>query len=449
MPFDEREALFTDADPGYLNTRLESGIPPPSLSALPRIIRNPRGESSYASAAQRGRGPPRAPANPLRPTPTAPVVPSMDVVARLLYVVPNTRGPEFVEQLATAEWSRMMSERDDVRGRRSDPRLCDIGLLQSIQAGKEKLGRQPGGHADAVRAVDQYAAVSQCVLGGQSAVELGHVDFLLQPVREYVRAGRELQYVDVGSQDCGFARYIRWRVGQQPGGRARGWYFGAADAGAPLTDADLAADAGELLDPRELERFAARVRSASPGGVDVVVAEHVAAGRDVAEKEQYAYTMAQAAVALRVLRAGGTFVFRAREASTPLSAELLFLLHACFERTAIVRTFASRPTGPDRFVVCNRLAAEPRWVAGHLLAALGKMHAGQLKPAHLVSWTRVAGERQFIEPVMRSNTAIAQAQVQALGMAAQARPSAQFSRQQTELADACLRHWGLPPTKRQ
>ncbi|KAJ2350937.1 Cap-specific mRNA (nucleoside-2'-O-)-methyltransferase 1 [Coemansia sp. RSA 2618] len=510
MPFDKSEVLFTDDDPEYRNTRLGSDIPPPSLATLPRATRNPRGDGGYGSA-QRGRGQQRYQSNhthsnqmypnQMHPNQTYPnqmhsnqmhanqvnlsridlgqaqpkqIHPhgdaqrdqpaqnqTIDLVARLQSVVSSGRGPEFVEQLATREWSRMMSERDDVRGRRADARLCEIVLLQSIHACKETLQGVPQEQFEsACRAIDPYAAVSLCALDNEASVVLGHLDFLLQPVREYVQPGRLMRYVDLGSRNRGFSHYIRWRVVQQTNSaRAQGWYFAPSAAESDfksIQDLSLFASAGGILDPSNIEKFVLKVRGDHADGVELVVAgfcpEHITDLNLDLEKQQYAYTIAQAAVALRVLQRGGTFVFKMFEASTPLSAELLFLIHACFERVAIVRSYVSRPTSSERFVVCNRLVVDPKWVASHLLATLAKMHAGQLKPSHLASWTRVSAEKRFMESIERSNMMIAQTQMKALNAVnaqtqRQQQNIAAYSKNQIESANSCLQHWGLPPTK--
>ncbi|KAJ2157360.1 hypothetical protein GGF46_004558 [Coemansia sp. RSA 552] len=477
MPFDSTEALYTDKDPAYRATPLTSGIPPPSLSVLPRQIRNARGDGNYSGSQKQFRKqqpyPQTTPQQQMRRhdghrTGDRDGVASRGVVdlnGGMLFMLANTRRPELAKQLATPDWSRMMSERDDVRGRRPDARLCDLALLQEIHKRQEALAGTPPDHhvATASSTTDQYAAVTlKCALGRQATL-LGHLDFLLQPVREYLRPGKTLHYVDLGSEQCGFSHYIRWRLSQQAGAvQARGWYFGppssAVEPVAPTDGLSVVESAEGVLDPAAIGKFVAQVQEACADGVELVVA---AAGNTEpgaldtsTEQQHYAYLIAQAAIALRLLRRGGTFVFRALETVTPLSAELLFLVHACFERVAIVRSLASLPSSPERFVVCNHLTADPRWVASHLLSALAKMHAGQLKPSHLVSWTRVSAERQFIDPLRQSNLAIAQAQYQALGAAASLAkqpqsPPGQFTRQQTEVANACLRHWGLPASTSQ
>ncbi|KAJ2673297.1 hypothetical protein IWW42_002307 [Coemansia sp. RSA 1085] len=452
MPFDENEILFTDSDPEYRNTRLESGIPPPSLSTLPRPIRNVRAKNGYEPSQQQQQQQRSAPITAM------PSQPKVDISARLLFVINNQHGSKLAELLATQEWSRMMSDKDDVRGRRTDERLCNSGLLQNIDKCKQVLAQMPPNVVDrACRAIHQYAAVSQSALDNEAAIMLGHLDFLLQPIREYMQPGRLLNYVDLGSHKHGFSQYIRWRAGQQSGGmKTQGWYFASSVSASDTPaskDLRVFAEPGGILDPRNIEQFVQVVRGDCADGADVVVADSCLDGSGLnasEEKQQYLFTIAQAAVALRVLRRGGTFVFKAFEASTPLSAELLFLIYACFERMAIVRSSVSQITSSERYVVCNRLNADPRWVSSHLLAALAKMHAGQLKLSHLVSWTRVSSDKHFIEPVFRSNMAIAQMQLQSLNaVAAYKQPpsSSSYSKHQIETASACLQQWNLPAIK--
>ncbi|KAJ2808534.1 hypothetical protein H4R20_000837 [Coemansia guatemalensis] len=482
MPFDENEPLFTDEDPQYRDTPLTSSIPPPSLATLPRIIRNPRGRSNHNSGQQpypqqpppQQQLPPSAPVPP--PPPPAFVQqtqqeaqkPAVDLIARHLSVINNTHGPSFVEQLSSSKWSRMMSVQEGPGGRQVDGRLCDPKLLQSIGLVKTSLSLSRVQIAHVSDNIGPYAAVLQSsTLKNASAVTLGHLDYLLQPVREYIKAGKLLRYVDLGSVGCGYSNYIRWKVDQQKDcSGSRGWYFasGALDSSTSSFDGenklDLFEAAGGILDPADIKAFVTRVRdSADDGhnGVDLVVGELGSGhgGSIDAETQHYGYTIAQAVIALRVLRRGGTFVFKAFEATTPLSAELLFLIHACFERVAIVRSFVSSPISSERFVVCNHLIADPTWVAAHLLSALTKMHANQYQISHLVSWTQLSGEKQFIEQLLHSNMAIGRMQIQALNAVAAHREKQQssdasgYSEHQIKVANMCLRHWGLPTASNQ
>ncbi|KAJ2754563.1 Cap-specific mRNA (nucleoside-2'-O-)-methyltransferase 1, partial [Coemansia nantahalensis] len=213
------------------------------------------------------------------------------------------------------------------------------------------------------------------------------------------------------------------------------------------------------LDLPAMDGFVRRVRGDDSGrdGVDLVVADGVDAHAGPSaslEKQLYAVVMAQAALALQVLRVGGSFVFRAVEATTPLSAEILFLIQACFEGTAVVRSFASCPTGAERFVVCRGLVAGAGGVVPHLLAALARIRDGQFKLAHLVSWTRVSAERPFVDMVCKANVSVAQAQIDALTAVATHAQQQQkqqhvaagnsFSDTQVDLASQCLRLWCLP-----
>ncbi|KAJ2733482.1 hypothetical protein IW152_003033 [Coemansia sp. BCRC 34962] len=380
------------------------------------------------------------------------------------------------------EWSRMMSERDDVRGRRTDPRLLggDVGLVRELERRREMMmGMGLSAHEfNLVCAPNNpYEALAQSsAWGSLSAVALGHLDFLLKPVTEYLKPKMELRFVDLGSICGGFSRYILWRA-NRVGGSAKGWYLGCP-SGAERGTLDSAdgLDIGRLslgvaddsltefgagsptkpdvLEPATVEAFIEFVKSGSnAAGVDLVVGE---SGRELPdfgvdlERRQYAFILAQSAIALRVLRAGGTFVFRMADTTTPLSAEILFLLHACFERMAVVRSLASRPTSTERFIVCNHVGGESRWVASHFLAALARMRGDQFKLSHLVSWTRVSAERQFIDKIAGVNVTLAQSQLAGLKYAGEHSSSVgEFrpSRLQSDVAERCLSVWDLPLRK--
>ncbi|KAJ2830094.1 hypothetical protein FBU31_002557 [Coemansia sp. 'formosensis'] len=506
MPSDRILVLYTDDEPGYKSTKLDSGVLPPSLSTLPRIVKAPRGGGSnvvsiQGQANRNARQLPQhshqpypqrtdKPNEPIAPVPPRPTV---DVVGRFFVVIENKRAANFVEQLSTPEWSRMMSERDDVRGRRTDTRLLrdDAGLIQNLERQKETLikAAMPTREFNAVCALNNpYAALARCsTLSNLSAIALGHLDFLLKPVQEYLKAEAGMQFVDLGSKDGGFSRYILWRSSQLKTGNggAKGWYFGRGDAAAvkqsPATadsgygldierlslDCSGAADSltefgadsktkPDILDPATVEAFIEFVKGNSTNtvGVDLVVGE-CGGGDDLPdfgtdlERRQYAFILAQAVIALRVLRKDGTFVFKMADTTTPLSAEILFLLHSCFERMAIVRSLASRPTSSERYIVCNHLKGEPRWIASHLLAALTRIHADQFKLSHLVSWTRVSADKEFIDKISSVNVTLARTQMSALKHAIEQRSSpnnadSRPSKFQIDVAERCLKTWGLP-----
>ncbi|KAJ2751921.1 hypothetical protein GGI19_004169 [Coemansia pectinata] len=506
MPSDGNSMLYTDDEPGYRTTKLDSGIPPPSLSTLPRIVKAPRGGGSGAVPIQ---GQPNRNARQLPPhshqqprrmnefhesvAPAAPR-PAADVVGRFFVVIDNIHGPNLIEQLSTPDWSRMMSERDDVRGRRTDHRLLggEIGLVKDLERQKETLIKA----ALSTREFNQvcapnnpYEALAQCsALGNLSAIVLGHLDFLLHPVREYLKPGAMLQFVDLGSRQGGFSRYILWRSNQhRNGGGAKGWYFGCGDSAAvkqspAITGSGRGLDIEELslslgcssiadsltefglglqtkpdiLDPTTVEAFIEFVKGNSTNtvGVDLVVGE-CDAGNDLPdfgtdlERRQYAFILAQAVIALRVLRKGGTFVFKMADTTTPLSAEILFLLHSCFERMAIARSLTSRPTSAERYILCNHLRGDPRWIASHLLAALTRINTDQFKLSHLVSWTRVSAEKKFIDKIASVNVTLARTQMLGLKYAMEQRLSSsnnadyQPSKFQIDVAERCLKNWDL------
>ncbi|KAJ1936163.1 hypothetical protein FBU59_005146, partial [Linderina macrospora] len=209
MPFDPSEELFTDADADYRSTTLESTVPPPSLAVLSRTIRNVRGGSRLPN---RGDYPPNNHPRSIAPRqmPLAPVRPEIDVKGSSCIVISNSYPSSFAEQqLCSPDWIRMMSDRDDARGRRGDGRLGDPAMVQPIHACKE-------------------------VLAG-----LAHLDYSLGVVREYLKPDGELKFVDLCSDRGGFSEYVLWRAGKQSV-KSHGWYFADTSAKYPL-------DMGKML----------------------------------------------------------------------------------------------------------------------------------------------------------------------------------------------------------
>ncbi|KAJ1946458.1 hypothetical protein EC988_005548 [Linderina pennispora] len=467
MPFDPNEELFTDADPGYRNTRLESTVPPPSLSALSRSIRSVRGgtrapnrgDHSNNSSSQRSMVPGlRQPPQP------APVRPEIDVKGSSCIVISNSYPPSFAEQhLCSPDWIRMMSDRDDARGRRGDARLGDVAMMQSIQACKQALAE-----ADSVATTEDRLNVYSCLkvispFVDISALKLAHLDYPLGVVREYLQPDRELKFVDLCSGRGGFTEYILWRASKQLVG-CNGWYFADKSSKQPLDVDRMLPEChaaqnttvfqADILDPANVDAFIQKVRGdiRASHAVDLVVAEGCTASPSLdmeQERQQYAYLIAQAAVGLKLLRKKGTFVFKAFDTFTPLSAEILFILHTFFERTAIVRSLASSPSSAERFVVCNRLITEDTSrIVAHLMSALHRMHHNQLKLAHLVSWTRVSGDKKFMAPLYDANMKHAASQLQALNaiLAHMKHPDMviNWAHSPQEVADVCFEKWGIP-----
>ncbi|KAJ1644069.1 hypothetical protein LPJ64_004216 [Coemansia asiatica] len=427
--------------------------------------------------------------------------PPVDTIGKTYVAINNVYGERFVkEHLSTMQWSRMMTERDDPRGRHSNSKLVDIGQLQMVDAYKNLIARRPVDErqesiararkdivarhpldalsfAYVAQLLNPYAGLGQSVFTSIAAVAMGHIDFLLSAVGEYLK-GPALRFVDLGSNRAGFAEYILWRasVSKPEMDDVQGWCLsskGTADAVGAQMLADckakerlnvydqLVVGARGITDPANVDSFVDFVKRNNDRkeGIDLVVAEadglepwDLSSGH---EKKQIFYTIGQAIVALRLLRIGGTFVFKLYETSIPLSAEILFLIHACFERTAIVNSVTSAPTSGERYIICNHLICDPSWVASHLYLALTKMQNADFRLAHLVSWTKVSNEKKFIEPLAQINNRVLHKQRQALkdvdaysakqGTLDDLPTVYNLTTQQEYVANTCLKNWRLPP----
>ncbi len=58
--------------------------------------------------------------------------------------------------------------------------------------------------------------------------------------------------------------------------------------------------------------------------------------------------LCEVALALATLRRGGALVLKLFDAFLPLTGDLLFILHRCFRRIALVKPITSRPANSER-----------------------------------------------------------------------------------------------------
>ncbi|KAJ2778066.1 hypothetical protein GGI15_004294 [Coemansia interrupta] len=475
-------ALYTDDDTDYNNTKLESGVYPPTLATIPLpvmfLVIGPDGENIGLITPEERLQMPDQPRGRFQKNNTQrqgnggqfTLDETIDTIGKVYMVVSNTNGPAFAEtQLVSSDWLRMMSDQESADGRRSSEMLANLGQLQTIHTCKEAMLKKnipPEKFTETAQWLNPYAGLSHNFFVSVSAVALGNIDFNLRTVSEYMGQNK-LRFVDLGSSRGGFSEYILWRASLCHRD-ARGWFFGSdgnVNVGDKLNRQCRAAErldefhqtpgSGGILNTANIDAFVSHVKRSSSGdGIDLVVAEvdniepsDLGLGH---EKLQYSYSMAQSIIALRLLRRGGTFVFKVHELSTKLSAELLFLVHACFERVAIFRSLASRPTSAERFIVCNHLFTDPTRVADHLYAALTKVNSRGFKLSHLVSWTKLSTEHgQFLETMYRFSNMIAPKQAQSLQAVANHIQQNKFTRtsptrRQSEVAIACFTNWQIP-----
>ncbi|KAJ2762949.1 hypothetical protein H4S06_000369 [Coemansia sp. BCRC 34490] len=535
--FDENEPLFSDHDPNYRDTHISSGVPPPRLHELPRHSTNANRRYPPHPQQQQHQQPiQRQPqmrqvsaGNQMRESlqnchlSAAAVGDTRGCIYRVASAGSrhgNNKGEEgpkeaagFIQDLSSANWLRMASDRDDPRGRQANSRLCEIGLVQEIDRVKSTLSRQvaAGAFDAARRQTNMYADLiplpSSPRFVGASAVALAHLDFLVSVVAMYLgRGGGALpsfRFADLGSERGGCAEYVLWRAATSKGRPAHtvsgeadafsvhGWYFdtnghrglqeasAVADAGSGLSlgdmheqcdaanrltvvaqaDASTAGGGSAITSEANIDAFVRQVQaetSRAPGdsqaaGIDLVVGEACYSQDDLAmdhEKGQYTFTLAQTTIALQVLRPGGSFVFRLFDITTPPTAEMLFVLSACFESVDIVRSLVSRPTSSERFVVCRRLRAiDTQWAALHMRTALNRINSGNFKLSHILSWTKVMDDHRFVSSLREANTEIAHAQLAMLKGVAEItlghKQVVDRSLEQKSAATRCLDEWGL------
>lgn len=74
--------------------------------------------------------------------------------------------------------------------------------------------------------------------------------------------------------------------------------------------------------------------------------------QEVLSKRLY---VCQCYTALNALRSGGHFVVKMFDLYTPFSVGLLFLMHLCFNKIAIIKPNSSRPANSERYLICSKL----------------------------------------------------------------------------------------------
>ncbi|KAJ1665843.1 hypothetical protein IW140_002924 [Coemansia sp. RSA 1813] len=503
MHFDKSEVLFCDDDPNYQATMIDTGIPPPRLHELARNNANSRnanrpryGNSNRHNLYQQQNQQQKqmrqtSGSNTIRDGLEKCCLSATDTNQYSYYKVDiRWRGPEFIEELSSPNWLRMASDKDDPRGRQANSRLCDIGLVQEIDKAKNALARLPPNEFETLCfQTNVYAGLHNTDFVSTSAVVLGHIDFLFSVVSMYLEHARSAPFlfVDLGSERGGCSEYILWKATGAPralageASLAHGWYFDSHShgsqgaAGLPISDMHSQCDAFKRLtvvsqadsgytsitSETNIDAFVRQVenelpeKSNQPAGIDLVVSESCYRQVDLAmdhEKGQYTFTLAQTIVALQLLRPGGSYVFKIFDITTPPTAEMLFVLNACFESMDIVRSLVSRPTSSERYVVCKGLRGDARWAALHMRTALNKINSGHFKLSHILSWTRVMDESEFVGSLKAANGEIARVQLDALWniseIASNRRQVADMSADQKSTAARCLEDWGLAQFKK-
>ncbi|ODN03599.1 Cap-specific mRNA (nucleoside-2'-O-)-methyltransferase 1 [Orchesella cincta] len=118
---------------------------------------------------------------------------------------------------------------------------------------------------------------------------------------------------------------------------------------------------GSIYKPNFVEQFCRFVKRNTGGnfngGVHVVVADgsEMTPGLDEDRKELRCkpLILAEACIAMKVLREGGTFVLRLYDIFTPYTAGLVYLMYKAFETCTIIRPETCHQGSAERFLVCK------------------------------------------------------------------------------------------------
>nr|KAJ3416654.1 FtsJ methyltransferase domain-containing protein 2 [Polyrhizophydium stewartii] len=281
--------------------------------------------------------------------------------------------------------------------------FCFADLVEQLFAAKRRLPElSKDQFAKSRDMANPHELVGKSVFLNRSAVKLASLDAQLRLVHgALARTGgsARVDFVDLCAGPGGFTEYLVWRAATHDAGAAtpvvattppssssssitattaaaaaaspwtqvRGWGMTLRGDQDFQTDAMVVPPTGEQLTPvygadgtgdmynSDNIREMARVVMEATGGVGVhlVVADggFSVAGDELYHEEHTAQLiLCQIAGMFHVLRKGGTFVLKTFDLFTPLSVELVYILHLHFERIAIVKPVPSRPANSERCV---------------------------------------------------------------------------------------------------
>ncbi|KAL2915757.1 hypothetical protein HK105_204703 [Polyrhizophydium stewartii] len=407
--------------------------------------------------------------------------------------------------------------------------FCFADLVEQLFAAKRRLPElSKDQFAKSRDMANPHELVGKSVFLNRSAVKLASLDAQLRLVHgALARTGgsARVDFVDLCAGPGGFTEYLVWRAATHDAGAAtpvvattppssssssitattaaaaaaspwtqvRGWGMTLRGDQDFQTDAMVVPPTGEQLTPvygadgtgdmynSDNIREMARVVMEATGGVGVhlVVADggFSVAGDELYHEEHTAQLiLCQIAGMFHVLRKGGTFVLKTFDLFTPLSVELVYILHLHFERIAIVKPVPSRPANSERYIICENLEhAFPADVLAHLHTANAALNRARTSTAAPVSahtahqpgfathderialglatvtdvldraW--VLSDERFVDYIQASNMKLAVRQREAvleILRYAGVEGDTPLPFDQSEIRARCLAAWGLP-----
>ncbi|KAH6569871.1 hypothetical protein BASA50_003613 [Batrachochytrium salamandrivorans] len=269
--------------------------------------------------------------------------------------------------------------------------LCYPDLVNQLVSTKKKLADLEKHVFNTGRdAANPYELLGKSVFINRSAVKMAGLDAQFNFLRLNLKTSNDhgLEFADLCSGPGGFTEYILWRKYslREP---VRGWGItlrGDQDFKfkqmivppglhphqnfEPFYGTD---GTGDIYNDANINAFVAHVLQATgERGVDLVLADggfSVLGDELYQEEHSHQLMLCQVLSMFRILKKGGSFVLKCFDLVTPLSGELVYILHLHFERIAILKPLASRPANAERYIVCENLVSGfPQSLIDHLHA---------------------------------------------------------------------------------
>lgn len=224
-------------------------------------------------------------------------------------------------------------------------------------------------------AANPYEALGRAQFLNRSALKLVNMDHLFRwttAIRHdelTTPATAAFAFADICGGPGGFSEYLLWRAAHRPNvGAVRGYGISLRDTNgtcdwklpalSPLDVTEAArsqlsvsfeisygADGtGDLYTLANVHHFRDVVRTAHPLGVDLVVADGgFQDARDVDNQERVMtrLVLAETLTMFTILKAGGSFVCKTFELATPAMLQLVWLVHQCFDKIAVIKPIVS------------------------------------------------------------------------------------------------------------
>ncbi|KAF7721129.1 FtsJ methyltransferase domain-containing protein 2 [Apophysomyces ossiformis] len=432
--------LYSDDDPYYRKTKLNSGIPPPStrdqrqyrrpdapdLSCwnpsfrraqvddrreYPRQLRQQQEHRSTSSDA-----PPRPHAVP-KPAPKLDLRVSTDFLSC---------GQEPGSQKLSLD---KITEAIQVSDAEIDYEFLSSGaLVEKATALRAKISEVPAHLVSLARArSNPFERIGKSIFMNRAATKLAALDVTFGLLQDAT-----LTFVDICGGPGGFSEYLLWRA-HSWGGEAQGfgitlkapsdldylnWHveqFRSDAMPSKLKILNGVDGTGDLYKEENIRDFAKQVlQQTEQKGVDLAVAD---GGFDFSGKEEHQERHAKRLLLCEIitmllcLKQGGTFVCKFFDIVEEFTADMVWLLYQLFDSICITKPLSSRPANSERYLVCKGLRfLKPSTLIERLLGISKEAEtAGRLVPRSLLE-----SDENFLDYVKTRNIKFVLKQIDAL-----------------------------------